>query len=73
MPDEISGQRCLGSSSGNGRYSSRERDPVSDMISSATSLIVISAGLPRLTGSGKSAEQIHEKHEPRYKVVDKAE
>ena len=70
---EISGQRCLGSSAGSGRYSSREREPVRDMISSATSLMVISAGLPRLTGSGKSADEIHEEHQPLYKIVDKTE
>ena len=43
------------------------------MISSATSLIVISAGLPKLTGSAKSADEIHEQHQPLYKIVDKTE
>ena len=59
-----------GSSSGRRRYSSRDRDPVDAMISSAACLIVVSSGLPRLTGSVKSRRTCHETHEPFDEVVD---
>ena len=47
---EISGCRCLGSSSGSGPYSIFDFEPVSFWIRCANSRIVISSGLPRLTG-----------------------
>ena len=48
--DEISGRRCLGSSWGNGRRTRGDEDPVSASTKSASSTIVNSPGLPRLTG-----------------------
>ena len=47
----ISGWRTLGSSTGSARYSMQAHVPVMRMISSANCLMVISLGLPILTGS----------------------
>src|SRR5438552_10652971 len=50
----MSGWRTFGSSTGNGLCSIVDFAPVIRMISSANCLMVISRGLPRLTGSWKS-------------------
>ena len=51
--NEISGWRCLGSSCGSGWLTKFEVDAVSFRTSSASSRIVNSIGLPRLTGPVK--------------------
>ena len=54
---EISGRRWRGSSCGNGRNSIREREPVSEITSSPSSRIDISAGLPTLIGPSISCDR----------------
>ena len=69
----MSGWRCVGSSAGSGRCTIFEREPVSSITSSASSRIVNSPGLPRLTGPVKSSGVVHQPHEALDQVVDVAE
>ena len=53
----MSGLRCFGSSLGNGRNTMVDLDPVKRMTSSASSSMVNSTGLPRLTGPTTSGPE----------------